>query len=475
MPEKPLDITTVSQSLPPEWPEDLLPGICQHVARDRTKIVVLDDDPTGTQTVHSLPVLTTWEVPALEKELTGSASAFFILTNSRALTRDQACRLGQLIGANLKQAGRNTAVPISVISRSDSTLRGHFPYEVDAVAEAMGETGLPYLICPFFLEGGRLTINNIHYVREKDQLVPAARTPYAKDAAFGFLHSDLREWVAEKTGHTITPADVVCVTLDDIRNNGPARVADLLMTVPAPGACIVNAMSYPDIHVLVAGLLHAESLGKRFLFRTAASFVQVRAGVVPHTGMLSGKDLIQKNARTGALFIAGSYVPKTTAQMTALIRQTDILPVEVPVELLLDKTLRIKTIEQTGKQVTDALTNGRDTLIYTSRKLITASDPGHSLAIGQSISDGLTAIVRSISCRPRYILTKGGITSSDLATKGLQVRRAMVLGQVLPGVPVWQLGDESLFPGMSYIIFPGNVGDDDALVRIQNTLHRPVS
>jgi uncharacterized protein YgbK (DUF1537 family) len=133
--------------------------------------------------------------------------------------------------------------------------------------------------------------------------------------------------------------------------------------------------------------------------------------------------------------------------------------------------VRDKTIEQTGKQVTESLHAGRDTLIYTSRKLISDTDPGHSLAIGQSISDGLTGIVRSISCRPRYILAKGGITSSDLATKGLQVRRAVVLGQILPGVPVWRLGDESLYPGMPYIIFPGNVGDDDALVRIHDKLH----
>jgi uncharacterized protein YgbK (DUF1537 family) len=474
MPEKSLDITTLSQSLPSEWPEDLLPGICQHVAEDSQKIVVLDDDPTGTQTVHSLPVLTTWEVPALEKELTGSACAFYILTNSRALARDQACRLGQFIGANLKQAGLNTAVPISVISRSDSTLRGHFPYEVDAVAHAMGDADLPYLVCPFFQEGGRFTINNIHYVQEKDHLIPAARTSYAKDAVFGFHHSDLRHWVAEKTGHTIKPADVVCVTLDDIRKKGPDRVSDILMTVPARGACIVNAMSYQDIHVLVAGLLKAESLGKRFLFRTAASFVRVRAGVMPRPGLLSRKELIPNNARAGALFIAGSHVPKTTAQITALIRNTDILPVEVPVETLLDNTLRDKTIQRTGKQVTEALHKGRDTLIYTSRKLIYDKDPGHTLAIGQSISDGLADIVRSISCRPRFILAKGGITSSDLATKGLQVRRAMILGQILPGVPVWQLGDESLYPGMAYIVFPGNVGDDDALVRIHDTLHTPL-
>jgi uncharacterized protein YgbK (DUF1537 family) len=61
------------------------------------------------------------------------------------------------------------------------------------------------------------------------------------------------------------------------------------------------------------------------------------------------------------------------------------------------------------------------------------------------------------------LIAKGGITSSDIATKSLKVKLAMVAGSILPGVPVWKLGEESLFPGMHYVIFPGNVGGDDAL------------
>jgi uncharacterized protein YgbK (DUF1537 family) len=78
--------------------------------------------------------------------------------------------------------------------------------------------------------------------------------------------------------------------------------------------------------------------------------------------------------------------------------------------------------------------------------------------------------VESITTRPRYILAKGGITSSDVATLGLHVKRAMVLGQTLPGVPVWHLGTESRFPGLVYIVFPGNVGDENSLVEIYQSL-----
>ena len=71
--------------------------------------------------------------------------------------------------------------------------------------------------------------------------------------------------------------------------------------------------------------------------------------------------------------------------------------------------------------------------------------------------------VSSLAVRPRFLVAKGGITSSDIGVHALQVRRATVLGQALPGVPVWKLGAESRYPGMSYVVFPGNVGDEDGL------------
>ena len=456
-------------SLPPDWGVDLLPGIREQIIRSGKKVVILDDDPTGTQTVRDIPVLTHWSGEALVEELTGDYPAFFILTNSRSLAQPAACKLAQEIGTSLHQASSQTGVDIVVISRSDSTLRGHFPAEVDAMAEAMGEKELPYLIIPFFLEGGRYTIDDTHYVREGDRLIPAAQTPFARDAAFGFTHSDLKEWVAEKTNGAIDSGAVHSIRLDDIRGGGPDRVAAILMGVKKGKACIVNCASYSDMEVVVAGLLQAENCGAKFLFRTAASFVRTRIGQDPHGGLLTREQLVSGSS-SGGLFIIGSYVEKTSLQVEELFRQTDIRHVEVRVDHLLDPNRRQDEVKRVVQAASHTIDLGQDTAIYTSRTLITGRDAVSSLEIGRVVSESLIEISRKITAQPRYLVAKGGITSSDIATKGLSVRRAMVLGQALPGVPTWQLGEETRYPGMSYIVFPGNVGDTDALAVLKKTL-----
>ncbi len=456
-------------TLPKEWSQDLSDEIRDRIKTNGRKIVILDDDPTGTQTVHDLPVLTTWSVETLKQELMQPGPGFFILTNSRCMDRRAAIVLAMEIGMNLQTAAELTGIHPGVISRSDSTLRGHFPHEVDEVARAMGDEDLPYLILPFFLEGGRMTINDIHYVAEEDTLVPAAQTPYARDAAFGFESSDLRAWVAEKTGGRIPEDQVISVSLEDIRRGGPGRVYDMLTRVPLNGACIVNAVSYRDVEVVAAALLRAEKNGPKFLYRTAASFVRVFTGILPRTDYLSCKELVS-SPDGGGLFVVGSHVPKTTAQVSALIDQARVVPIEIHVDRLLDPATGNQEVEIIAASVDVSLKSGKDTLVYTSRALVTGEDAKSSLNIGKIVSDSLIRIVRSLEHAPRYLVAKGGITSSDVATKALGVKRAMVQGQILPGVPVWKLGEESRYPGMSYIIFPGNVGDNNALADIQSAL-----
>ena len=60
--------------------------------------------------------------------------------------------------------------------------------------------------------------------------------------------------------------------------------------------------------------------------------------------------------------------------------------------------------------------------------------------------------------------------SSDIGTKALKVTCATAMGQILPGIPVWQTGAESTFPGLPYVIFPGNVGKADSLKLIVEKL-----
>lgn len=470
MPAAVVSKTDHLSGLPPEWPEDLLPEIQARVQASGRKIVVLDDDPTGTQTVHGVPVLTTWSVDALRRVLQSGFVAFYVLTNSRSLPAPAACALGKAIGHNLRRACQETNVAVDVISRSDSTLRGHFPDEVDALKDGLGISQRPCLLVPFFLEGGRYTINDIHYVADGDQLVPAAQTPYARDAVFGYRHSNLRRWVDEKTQDRTLADRITSITLDDLRRGGQEPVARKLIAMAPGDYGIVNAASYRDLEVFVAGLLQAEAAGKKFIFRTAASFVRVRAGIAP-------RDLIHRQELTaanqhGGLFVVGSYVPKTTAQLTALLTKTDVVPVEITVSHILDAARRDDQIERVIEAVNQHIRKGEDTVLFTSRNLVKSATAGENLAIGQRVSDSLIRIVQALTCQPRYLVTKGGITSSDVATQGLGVRRAMVMGQILPGVPVWKLGQETRYPDMAYIVFPGNVGDDDALVEIQKRLAR---
>lgn len=451
-------------SLPPEWPDALLPEIQAQVRASGRKVVVLDDDPTGTQTVHGIPVLTEWSPAALAAELANDLPCFYILTNSRSLPLVQAQALNAAIARNLVEASTEVGKDFVVVSRSDSTLRGHYPGETDALAQALGGGFDATLLIPFFLEGRRYTIGDVHYVEEGEDLIPAGETPFARDAAFGFRSSDLREWVQEKRDGRVQAAAVASISIEDLRLGGPGRVAQRLLALGSGSVCVVNAAGYRDMEVFVAGLLAAEAQGRRFLYRTAASFVRVRAGIAPRP-LLTPTELGFEQPG-GGLFVVGSYVPKTTKQVEALLAQTDIARLEIDVQALLAEERQSQEIGRVTKAVEAALRAGENVVIYTSRKLISATDAESSLAIGQRVSDSLIAIVGGIQIRPRFVLAKGGITSSDVATKALDIKSAAVLGQILPGVPVWRCGPESRYRGMTYIVFPGNVGGEDALVEV---------
>lgn len=453
--------------LPPPWPHELLPEIQRAVAASGAKVAVLDDDPTGTQTVHDTPVLTRWLPEALEAELAGAHTAFYLLTNSRSLPPGRAEALSAEIGAGLAEAARRTGARVVAVSRSDSTLRGHFPGEVAALAGALGYGDAPWVLAPFFEEGGRYTIGDVHYVAEGDLLVPAGATEFARDATFGYRASNLRAWVEEKTGGRVAASSVLSISIEDIRTGGPERVAELLQGTPGGAVCAVNAACRRDLEVVVLGALQAEARGRRLLYRTAASFVALRAGLAPRP-LLGAAEL--GLGPGGGLVVVGSYVPKTTGQLEELLRLGGVRPVELEVAAVLDDARRAGAIASAARKVEAGLRGGEDVVLFTSRALVRGPDGASSLAIGQRVSSALVEAVRALALRPRYLLAKGGITSSDIATAALGVRRALVLGQVLPGVPVWRLGAESAWPGLAYIVFPGNVGGPGALADVVRQL-----
>ncbi len=435
-----------------------------------TKIVVLDDDPTGTQTVHGTPVLTTWDVPALEAALREPGACFYILTNTRAFPSEVACRINREIGAHLARAARSTRRAFSVVSRGDSTLRGHYPAETDALTEGLGMAWDGTLLVPAFFAGGRYTIGDVHYVADGDALVPVADTEFAKDRSFGYRSSNLRQWVEEKTAGRILARDVLSISIDDLRIRGAKHVAHHLLSLPRGGVAIVNAASPGDLAVLTWALAETRAAGRRHLFRTAADFVASYAGI-PKRPLLTAGELATAGCKTGGLLVAGSYMGKTSAQLEALFKRCPgVERIEVAVDHLLHERRRESETARCVAAVDRALASGRGAVLFTSRRLVAGRDTAGNLAIGTTVSSSLAGIVRALRCRPRWLIAKGGITSSDLATSALGIRRAIVLGQALPGVPVWLPGSESKWPGLPLIVFPGNVGGLESIANLVETL-----
>ncbi|MCL6429237.1 MAG: hypothetical protein K6V36_00070 [Anaerolineae bacterium] len=474
----PMPMGDLLASLPPPWPDNPLPDPKGQLPRLDRKVVVLDDDPTGTQTVHAVPILAGWTVSELAEALREPGTTFYVLTNSRSLPEGEAVALAQDIAGNLAAASRLAGREFVVVSRSDSTLRGHFPAEVDAVADALeSRLGMRFdgtLIVPFFLEGGRYTIGDVHWVAQGDQLVPAADTEFARDPAFRYHESNLRRWVEEKSGGGIPASRVQSITLEMLRCAGPAAATKALLEARDRAPIVVNAAAYRDLEVLVAGLLDAERAGKHFLYRTAASFVRVR-GLIPERGLLSAEELYLPHADRGpGLVVVGSHVQRSSVQLRALLELPQLQVLELSVPEVLDAAQRAEALTNLAKAAAAGLRAGHDVVIATSRRVIAGADPEDSLAIARAVSAALCEVTRRVldHARPAFVVAKGGITSSDLATRALGVRRALVLGQVQPGVPVWRLGDESSLPGVPYIVFPGNVGGPETLRLIVDLCRR---
>jgi uncharacterized protein YgbK (DUF1537 family) len=438
------------------------------------KVVVLDDDPTGCQTVHDAPIWTVWDAASLMEAMRAPTRLFFVMTNSRSLPEREAAALNHEAASNLAQAARSEGVDFALVSRSDSTLRGHFPAETDALQEELrarlGWRLDGVLIVPFFAEGGRLTAQDVHWVRRGEQLIPAAQTEFARDPAFGYTHSNLREWVAEKTGGRAR-AEVCSISLEDIRLGGPERVAARLGELHGGQYAIVNAATYQDMDLFVMGLLRAEGAGRRYLYRTGASFVRSRAAVSAKS-LLTAADLLPADrGAVRGLVIVGSFVQRSTEQLQQLLQLPEAQAIELGAALVVDAAQREGEIGRVLGAVEEALNAGRLPVVYTTRQLVSA-DKEASLRIGQQVSAALVEVVRRLRIAPAWLIAKGGITSNDIATKGLGVRRATVAGQIAPGVPVWLLGEGSRFPGMPYVVFPGNVGQPETLAEIARALRR---
>ncbi len=401
---------------------------------------------------------------------------FFVLTNSRGFSLERTVTEHRKIAENILIASVVEGKLPIIISRSDSTLRGHFPAETETIRSVMEQHGRTIdgeVIYPFFLEGGRYTLHGVHYVQEGDRLTPAGETEFAQDKSFGYKNSHLGCWVEEKTGGVYRAEDMLYIDIRDLRALNVEGIAEQLKTVRDFGKVIVDSADYADVFVFTAALLRAMEAGKTFIIRSAAAITKVLGGVSDKP-LLTRADIVPTQNTAGGMVIAGSHVNKTTRQLEALRHcRYPIEFVEFNQHRVLEEGGLRKETERVSSLCDALIHDGNTVAVYTRRDrfdLPEEAGPEEQLRISTEISDALSNVVGRLRERPAFLIAKGGITSSDVGTKALNVYRATVMGQVLPGVPVWKTGTESKFPGLAYVIFPGNVGNDESLRNIVESL-----
>ncbi len=395
-------------------------------------MVVLDDDPTGIQTVHGCLLITQWDDDSVRQGFEDAEPFFYILTNTRAMTRDDAARVTREAMEAVVRVNRAFGYRLIIVSRSDSCLRGHFPLETDVMRNVLVNSGytvadkIPF--CPAFIEAGRVTIDGVHYMKDGKRLIPISETEFARDNVFAYHTSVLSEYIKEKSAN---PDDYI----------------------------IVNAQGYDELRAFAATIL-SDSVAESIVIRCSSSLPKAISGIADIP--LLDRTILKQDGV--GCFIVGSHVKKTTQQLEHLLQQEGTCAIEVDVQRILDDApLLMSETSDTIRQVVDM---GLTPVVYTSREEIRLDNANQRQHLGQQVSDFLVDIVYRLPFTPAYLVGKGGITSHDILTKGLGIKSARVLGQIINSVPC-VMTDE--FP---YIIFPGNVGNDQSLREVYEKLKK---
>ena len=447
-------------------------------ALNRT-LVVLDDDPTGTQSVADLPVVTGWSVEDLTWALSTGAPAVYVMTNSRSLDPADAERVNIEVVTNALAAAGRAGARIAFVSRSDSTLRGHYPLEPTTIADLLERAGTRVdgiILSPAFPDAGRVTVHGTHYAGGPAAgFVPVGRTEFAGDKTFGYSASFLPAWVEEKTAGAVGAADVAVIDLATLRTDEDAVVA-ALSAARDRTPIAVDCVEENDLLLLARALQRAEDAGATFVYRVGPPFVRARIGQAPRAPLSAAEarpaDFAPDSDAAGGLIVVGSHVGLTGRQVDALRAATATPEVVLDVPAVLDPAKRGAHVLAVAERAAGALRSG-NVVVRRGGAFVAGRNAEESLDFARRVSAAVVEVVqRIVAARcPRFVIAKGGITSSDVAGRGLGINRALVRGPMLPGiVSLWEPQDGPA-AGVPYIVFAGNVGDDDSLARVVATLN----
>jgi uncharacterized protein YgbK (DUF1537 family) len=421
-------------------------------------LIVIDDDPTGAQSEAGVPMLLDWTGSLLKDAARRRPRAMHLLTNSRALDRADAYRVVR----EAAEAAAGSLPDAEMVLRGDSTLRGHVEEEYRALRDgAFDGDDTALLLVPALPAAGRVTLEGVHRIERNGESQPLHETEYARDGGFSYQSARLLDWAEERSGGYFRAAVGQELHLAELRAGGPDAVAEALSRAAAraPAVFAPDARTDDDLDLIAAGLRDAFATETSVIVRCAPAFVARLAGSAA-TGLVAAP-----RAKRGLLVACGSYVPTSTRQLRRLVDRRPGRLVEVPTDALASGDPgREDAIERAVAAAAQRIEKGGVAIVATSR----APDP-RGLAVGERIADGLARVVARLRSRVDVVLSKGGITSAINLRRGLGVESAQVVGPLAPGISLWQVTLPEGTP-MSYVVFPGNVGGDDALVDVVDLL-----
>ena len=445
---------------------------------ERIKVLVLDDDPTGSQTVHSCPLLLRWDEDSLRHGLAHPSPLLFLLANTRALdprAAEQRVRsLCQALKAALAEAqAAGTIDRWLVLSRGDSTLRGHFPLELQVIEQELGPFAAT-LLAPAFLPGGRTTKDGMHLLHGE----PVHATAFAQDRLFGFSSSFLPDWVEEKTSGQIPAAAVERIGLSDLEVGPDALQAQLAALSPAAMAC-VDAERPEQLNALGEAIWACARQGQRFALQSAASLINGLVPLPPQPLDASGLARLRRREPSGdwlpGLVLVGSHVPLADAQLTTLLAETVCVGIELDVRKVArvisgpEPVRLLSSLEQSWRQqIETVLSEGLTPVVFTSRGELQCSSAAERRELGMALAELMARLAAALAPQLGYVISKGGITTHTLLESGLQAPWVELQGQLFAGLSL------VLTPGgLPVITFPGNLGDALSLRQAWELMQQP--
>jgi len=442
------------------------------------KFVVIDDDPTGSQTVHNCLLLLKWDYSTLLKGFESESNLFFILANTRSLDENDAKLIIEEICKNLKGviASEKYEEEIIFISRGDSTLRGHNFLEPNAINSCLGPFDATFHI-PAFIEGKRLTINGSHFV---DQ-IPIDKTIFARDKIFGYETSNVKTLLFQKSKSQINLEDIQNLFLSDLEilNDEENNIVfKKLKDLNNNKHVILDVENYSQLKKFSL-IIKKLSKQKKFLFRTAASFIssisEKKSDPKDKTFFSNLRIRNKEKSFLPGLVIVGSYVELSSIQLKNLLEISYCEPIELDVfeffriSLLENNQERINLFKNKFlREIRFSFEQGKTPVLFTSRKFMSL-DYSEQFNFYNSLAFFISELVADLKYEIGYLISKGGITTNAILSNGLNADYVYLEGQILTGISVvtYNLKNVEKLPIVTH---PGNIGTQDSLVNIWKIL-----